>query len=267
MLIYSETSYRAVIRKFVDSQTRSHGLLGQLADASGCQRTYFSRVLSGRAQLSMDQGFEVAKFMELTQDETDYFLLLIEYERAGRKLYRQHLKVKIESVQKKMSSIGGRLKSAVTLDGAGKELYYSSWIWSAVHMAAGLDGNCTLEEIAQKAQLPLQLTLEILEQLKNWQCCIYENGYWRISNGNIHMDHHSPALFPYHQSWRNKGMQYQLLKRDADLFYTSVQTLSKSDAIKVRDKLLEVIQQVRNIAVESPKNEEVVVFAADLFKL
>src|SRR4051812_24339907 len=69
----------------------------ELARFLGCQASFVSQVLTRRAHLSREQSIKVADYLDLAGDERRFFMLLVDYQRAGtpqlRAFYREELDV------------------------------------------------------------------------------------------------------------------------------------------------------------------------------
>jgi hypothetical protein len=61
-----------------------------------------------------------------------------------------------------------------------------------------------------------------------------------------------PLVIKHHQNWRIRGLQKMELRDENHLFYTGPMSLSEDGAANVRQKILDVIQQVNQLVVDSP---------------
>ena len=59
------------------------GCMGILAETIGCQVSHITNVLSGSGHFNEEQAESAARFFGLNLHETEFFLLLIQYVRAG----------------------------------------------------------------------------------------------------------------------------------------------------------------------------------------
>src|SRR4051812_25906148 len=96
MSIYLMTNYKTFIKDWLGKQPRGgRGLLTKLADHVGSSPAMITHVLSGDKDFSMEVANDVASFMGLSDEETEYFLLLVSYGRAGSHSLQERLKRKI----------------------------------------------------------------------------------------------------------------------------------------------------------------------------
>src|SRR5688500_14100978 len=73
------TNYRELLRGEVGALKARHGRsksFANLAAHCGIQKTYLSQVLAARANLSADQAFLAAEFLELEEADLEYFVTL-----------------------------------------------------------------------------------------------------------------------------------------------------------------------------------------------
>src|SRR4051812_14315407 len=97
--VYTYSSYKPLMADRLNGEGR-RGQLSRAAEALNCQRSYLSRVINSNLHLTPDHAFQLARFWLLNADETDYFTLLVDYDRAGTPEFRQALKGKLAALKK-----------------------------------------------------------------------------------------------------------------------------------------------------------------------
>src|SRR5258708_7490388 len=75
---------------------KGHGFRSRMARAAGCRVAFISQVLNGRLHLSLEQAEAINVLLEHPSDEGDFFLLLIQYGRAGSRALQERLKSQID---------------------------------------------------------------------------------------------------------------------------------------------------------------------------
>src|SRR5262249_10109682 len=103
--IYEFETYKDYLKFRIAEEDPKWGLMTRLASAAGCLRPYISRVLSTECHLTPSQAFGLAQYWNLDDDESEYFLALLEIERAASVPYRQHLQQKLSSAKKRNESL------------------------------------------------------------------------------------------------------------------------------------------------------------------
>ena len=76
----------------------------------------------------------------------------------------------------------------------------------------------------------------------------------------------SQNIVQHHENWRLRAIENITLQQQENIHFSSVYSLSKKDFIKIKEKLLEHLQEVREI-VKPSKEEELYVLNLDLFSL
>ncbi|MBK7890548.1 MAG: helix-turn-helix domain-containing protein [Bdellovibrionales bacterium] len=90
MDIYKYRSYRKLIQQWINSSEKN-GARTQLARAASCSPSWITRVLNGTVHFTPDQAFASARFFGFGEDETEYFLQLVELERSGTSALKAHI--------------------------------------------------------------------------------------------------------------------------------------------------------------------------------
>ena len=98
MNIYNYDSYRKIIHTWID-ETSDRGARTQLAGVAQCSPSWITRVLSGSVQLTPDQALAIAHHLHLSESEEDYFVALVDQERAATPLLRQHISKRLQKLR------------------------------------------------------------------------------------------------------------------------------------------------------------------------
>lgn len=110
MNIYNYTSSAKIIKNWVGEKKKSDRTFNftSLAEGIGVQKAFISQVLTEKANLNLDQAFQIAQHLKFTEEEKEYFLLIVEKERTGLATRKEELNRKIKEFQK---NFGGSKKS------------------------------------------------------------------------------------------------------------------------------------------------------------
>src|SRR5438876_832579 len=134
-MIYKHTHYLAYLREAVGQKGARTGHKGVLAEAIGCQKTYLSKVLNGDADLSLEQALKACEHFRLSEDESQYFMLLVSHARAGDTTLRQHFKKQIEQMRSKNVAVEQKIKVGEFITEKDQQVYYGHWYYMAAHIA------------------------------------------------------------------------------------------------------------------------------------
>lgn len=261
--LFATASYKTVMKgKLLEER----GQLSRAAEYLNCQRSYLSRVISEELQLTPDHAFQLTLFWKMTGDERDYFLALVEHERAVTPELRAFAHAKILDFRKRYASIQARTPNKVIEVGAEQVAYFSSWTWSAIHFLTSVPEFQTAEAIARRLALTTELVTSQLQRLAQRGLVEERRGKWIYLSGEFHAPKESPLVLLHHQNWRSRAILDAQSHENGSLHYTSVQTMSRIDAEKIKALLLEFISESNRIAGPSTPEEGVVVLC-DFFKL
>ncbi len=145
-------------------------------------------------------------------------------------------------------------------------VFYSSWIYGAIHVMLTIPEFQTKEAIAKYLNLSLKKTAEILEFLVSIGLAKQSvSGRFEIGEARIHLGSDSPLISKFHTNWRMQAIR-SLEKEDLkeDLHYSSAVTLSEEDFLKIKSLLVKHIEEIKAIIRDSSA-EGVHCFSIDLF--
>ena len=266
--IFEYRDYKRFLKDYLSAQPKGgRGLRSELARVSQTKTTYVSSVLNAQAHFNQEQALRIAQFLGLSQKQSHYFLLLLNYARAGSKELRQFYEQEIQQAQEKSVVIQDRLKQKTVLGPEEQAIYYSAWYYAAVHMALTVDSLRSPEALARHFKLPLKLIQNVLEFLESVGLAQRQTQGFVPGQSYLHLGRDSPYLLKHHSNWRLKAIQSVELNRKSDLHYSAAVTLSKEDSIQVKEVLVQAIEKAQKRIAESPAEEELCALCMDFFSL
>jgi len=263
--VYEFESYKSIMAVFLTGE----GQRGQLSRASEllrCQPSFLSRAITKEIHITPDQAFMLTQFWQLDDNERTYFQTLVEWERASDLSYKTHLWKKIKELKKNHESLQNRTKKMDFELHEQQSLYFSSWIWSAVHFLVCISEYQTVSRISSRLGLSEDVVLYYLESLKKFGFILNNGKRWEYQRGQFHLPKHSPFASMYHQNWRLRATIDSQSPQSDGLHYTSVLTLSKVDYSRLRETFLKFISESESISKPSLA-EEAVALTCDVFKI
>ncbi len=264
--VFSYRQYKLYLEALIQAAEPRHGYVSKLAKAALCQRSYLSQVVHGSAHLTPDHGLGLCRFLRLSDEETDYFFLLLDHARAASPALQERINAKIEARLKERADLAKRVE-AKTVDITAQETrYYSSWHWMALHLVVSIPGYQTLPAIAERLNLSESFVLQGLEQLRRLNYVEKREGRWIYSGDNLHLSRESPSVTLHHNNWRQRGVLDSAMTNLESVHYTSVFSLSLKDQELLRSRILSWIDESRKIIGPS-SSEELVCFCLDFFKV
>ncbi len=242
--VYDHKDYREYLNDWIDSQgPKGRGLKSRLAQAAGVSSTLISLVLSGAKQLSIEQALECADFVGFNENESDYFILLVEHARAGTVKLRLRLQKKLQVLKEKSQRTSHRIEKNLELDDSLKAVYYSSWLYSGIRNLVAVKGFQTVEDLAQKLHLPHAVVNRVVQFLIDNQLCLLRGDKIVHGTAYTYIPPESPLVVKHHQNWRLQGFTHMDRFSKEDYFFTSPLSLSHKAASEIRKRLLGLVEQ------------------------
>lgn len=250
--IFDFREYSPFLRAYLKNQPKNgHGVLSRWADELRISTTLISLIVSGKKPLSLDLAVGLAAILGLAEKETDYFMLLSDWERAGSKLLRDILSKKIEVAQSASRLLKNRIEKANQLEGEALAKYYSSWIYAGIRNLISTDPKMSVETLASRLAIPRARASDALEFLLQQNLVAREGGGIQLGSRVIYLSSDSALVNKHHHNWRIKGMQKMDSRDEREMFFTLPMSLSNEAATQLRKNLVDMIQELRKIALDS----------------
>jgi uncharacterized protein (TIGR02147 family) len=254
MNIYQYNDYLAYIQKSLEQNKQKRGFHAQMAKAAGMHPSYLSRILHEFTHITPDQAAGLSQFWKFDREETNYFLALVNWARAGTPALKNILEKELEIIKSKQLELGPHLHAEnIGID--AENLYYSSWYYCAVHILITIPECNTESAISEKLGLKKEQIKKILKTLEQLGFVKKDKGKWLPLKTSIHLSNKSWMAAIHHINWRIKMADQIQFRHEEELHYTGIHTLGKTDFKKIKDKLLEVLVEVNNIVRPSPEEE------------
>lgn len=258
-------------RKFIRHAftTRSKNGFGEstkLAQALGVNNTLVSQILKGDKCFTLEQAVSAAEHLNLNELESEYFILLVQLDRAGTKQFRNFIEKQIERLRLKSQELVNRIQHDTEISEEKRATYYSDWIYSAVRLSTALPDLKTTEAIAQRYNLPHTKIKEVVDFLLSADLLKLEKGQLSLGIQSTHLKAQSPWIKSHHANWRQKALQDISSGNPQSLHYSAPLTISKKDAEKIREILVKTINSVDEVLGPS-ESEELYAFNIDWFHI
>jgi uncharacterized protein (TIGR02147 family) len=262
---FTYNHYRDILHDHFADDSKSWGAVTRWSEAIACQRSHLSRVMSGQKDLSAEQALATCEFLKLTEAETEFFLLLVERERAGTKAYRDRILAKVRKIKAEREDLARRINQDRIGVQEQELLYYSAWYWSALHIAVNIPELQTVESLSQKFQLPPALVESCLNKLEEFGLIAKDRNRWKFASASVYLPKTSPLAALHHQSWRQRAVLDAQTTLTQNLHFTMVQSISRADFDKIKARLLSVIDEYA--ATAGPSEPEMLIsFVCDFYE-
>jgi uncharacterized protein (TIGR02147 family) len=265
--LYSHASYKTYLKAIESQDARGgRGFRSRIAQALRCNIAYISQVLNQNAQLGLEQAEELNAFLGHSGEESEFFLLLVQFERAGSVKLSSRLKTQIDKRRGERLLLRNRVDIKQSLSPASQIQYYSSWEYSAVHVALTVPELSSVESISKELGIPRQRVAEVLEFLDQVGLAKRKNGKFNVGEGRIFLKSDSPMVWKHHTNWRLRAIHsYQEARADR-LHLSTVFSASHADIERMKKALLDCIEDVRG-RIKDSKEETVHCLNVDFFDL
>ncbi len=265
--IYNFKNYKEFMKYELRNRQPSRGLKAKLAKVAGVQSAYISQVLNGAANLTLEQAEKACAFFEFSKQEKTFFILLVEYERAGTHGLKSHFLEEINQYLQKIDRVKSRIVTAnqqmSTMD---KIMYYSSWEYIAVYVLCSIPGLNNLEALSKKLKIEKDKTLEVLNFLIEVGHIEKVGNQYKILEARIHLEDDDPLIKNHHTNWRVRAIESIKNRKSQDLFFSTAYSFSKKDQAVIKKRILTLISELDPLIIES-KEEVAGCINIDFFEI
>ncbi len=267
MIIFEFKSYKAYLTQHLGSIGRRKGLKSALAKAINCQPTYISQILNGNAHMSLEQAEATNSFLNHSKDESHFFMLLVQHEKAGTKPLKEYFYGQIQSCLNDRMVLTKRVGKAKTLSKVDQAEYYSSWTYAAIHVATTIPELNNPIKIADFFNLNINIVNKVLNFLENKELISKDkSGLYESGDVSIRLGNNSYNITKHHTNWRLFAIEALKNETINDLHYSGVVSLSRNDAYRIKDNLLKFIKNNIQI-IKGSKEEELFCLSLDFFNM
>ncbi len=253
MIIFQYTDYKKYVVDRIESMpSRGRGELRKLAVELKMHTTRITHVFRGHDDLTLEQGLNLCRYLGLNDSERDYFLLLLQYSKAGSAELRNYFANKLEATRIKSAELSERIPGAAQISESDRATFYSNWFYSGIRLLTSTPGPHSVDSIAERLQLPRRLVSEVLEFLVARGLCVADGEGIQMGPKSTHLSADSPLISRLHTNWRLKGLEVLGRKSGVlaaeELFYTGPVSIRHGDAVKIRARIVEVLQGIADLS-------------------
>lgn len=267
MAVYDFNNYKTFVNDALKNASGAGATRKELAQALGCQPSHVSAVLSGEGEFSAEQAEKVGRFLKLGREQTEYFLMLVQFNRAGTPQLRSVYSAMLRQMREKTTPLRAKLDIREELSDQAKAKYYSTWIYQAIHVLLSVPGFQTPRAIAERLRLSLSQVEEVLSFLVAAGLAEKSKTHiYRQLRPVLHLDRASVFVNRHHTNWRLRAIHAVDQNSEDDLHYSAVASLSEEDYLKIKRLLSDALKASVEIVRDS-KEEDVVGICMDFFRL
>lgn len=265
-LITKLKSYKDVLKSYLLGEG-NRGALSKAATYLNCQKSYLSKVIKTEVHLSLDHGYLLCKLWSFDGDQREYFMTLLNFERAASLDYKNFLAGRLQELRSKLEATT-EIPHRPVISGfsASDSAYFSSWHWNAIHFLTACPSYQSIPKIARKLQVEESFVEEVLKKLKEWNFVEGSGHKWTYKGGEFQLGEGNPFKVIHQNSWRQHAVSHCQQGLDNSIHFTNIQSISKQDFEWFRYELLRQLAQMRTVF--NPSDSELVsVLCLDYYTL
>lgn len=252
--IFEFDDYKDYLRSLEETRSAvQRGFRSRLAEELGCKSAYISNVLNNDAHFSLEQAFKVAKFLGIDEQERKYLLALVEYARAGTKELRDYFAHEIRELRERSLNLKDRVAQSTVLSPEAQALYYSHWMYAAIHMLTTIKSYRDPLAIVGALNLPEEAVRSAIVFLLSAGLVQERSGKLVPGVVQIHLPKNSNHIRQHHTNWRLAAIDSLVQIEKNDIHYSTVSTLSRADAEKIKAHFVKEIESYTQRIQPSPE--------------
>lgn len=255
MQIWEFDSYREYLLQKLGPDGSRTGLRKKLAEFIPVHTTYVTLVLKEKAEFSLEQAEKINDFFNHSNDEGEYFLLLIMHERAGSQNLKKRFFRKIKEMRDQRLNVQKRIAASQQISKEDREKFYSSYYYPSIHVLTSIPDFQSVETLASALKINRESCQEMVDFLLKLGIIKIEKSKLVPGSAHVHLGTDSEMILRHHSNWRLHCLQNLQILNPQDLHYSGILSLSQEDAFKIKDILIEAIR--KNIEIVRDSKEEV----------
>ncbi len=243
------------------------GLRLKLAKHLNCQAAHVSFVLKGTSHFSLEHAYQINKFLGHSEMESEYFLNLVSFNRAGSTELKKHYSKGLDNLRDTHLNLSRKVK-VKELNSDAQAIYYSHWLYGAIHMLALFQNINTIQDVAERLDISTKKADAVTSFLIDHGILKRDkNGNIQIGEANLHLKEGSPFLTRHQINWRLQSIvNIEKEKNKGDLHYSALYSMSKKDVEIIKDKIIKVIND--NLKqIKDSKDEVLFCSVFDFFEI
>lgn len=265
MNVFTYQNYKTFLRDFI-KRNKHKGLISQIAEVCGCDRTYISQILKGKAELIPDHMIRFTNFLNLNELESDYLLNLLLKDRATSLSSKNLFEIKLTKARENASEISKRVKSKKDteeiISDEHKTLYYSNFLIPIIHTLTSIENFQTIEAISKKLHCPETVALQALNLLEEMKLIHRSKEKFIHSGKNIYLKRDAAQIYSLHLQSRLEAVKRSFNKED--IHFTNMFTISREDIEKIKSQIVQLIEDQR-ATVHASGSQVACVFCCDFY--
>jgi len=267
--IFEYQNYKDYLSAYIHSQpNKGRGFRSRIAEALKIQTAYVSQVLNGSADFSPEQALLLSELLGHTEIETEFFLQLIHFARAGSAKLKKYTQAHLNHLKTERSKVKNRLDFDRALTLEEQSTYYGSYLYAAIHIMLTIPEFQKPQDLARHLRVNQEKVLAVLTFLESIGLAKKLGDRFETGTNTIHLSSDSPLEVIHHKNWRMKCIQSleetQEYLKIKNFHFSAVVSIAQSDVQKIRNILLRAVDDSYKV-IHPSKEETAVCLSLDLF--
>lgn len=264
--VLNYTNYKDFLKFLLHSDSAPRGLQSQMAKHLNCQSSYIYQVLKGKGELTEDQAFLTTTFLNFSELETEYFLLLVRHSKAINKEMKKYIELELKKIKTKAEDLSTH--SDATKPDKNEEawrFYFSKPKFSFIHLLTGSTKYQTIETLSEKLNIDPKELLSDLKDLQKYGFVAFEDNRWVNKSPSIHFSNDSAHNLNLHLLRRSQALNAIIHSdRKEHLHFSNLFALDPKSYDLIRKQLSESIHKLQK-KIHAGGSDELYVMCVDLF--
>jgi uncharacterized protein (TIGR02147 family) len=253
MTVFEAKDYKSFLKTWIDQRPKGgRGESRKMAEKLHVSTTLVSQVINGDKHFTMETASDLCDHLGLTERETDHFLLLVDYARAGSHGLKLRIWRRIEASREAARKVSERIKRDKDLSETQAATYYSHWIYSGLTNFIAVQPAASIDEMAERMKVPAPLVARVMSFLVESGILVHKEGKYDIGFKTIYLSNESPLVVKQHQNWRIQAFNQMAFSTKQNCFFTMPMSLSVEVAEKIRADLPDYIEKISKLVGPSP---------------
>jgi uncharacterized protein (TIGR02147 family) len=254
--VFDFKDYQKFLESYVASLPRNgFGELVKIAKAVNVHPSLITLVLKNKKHLTIEQAFDFCEYAGFIELETDYFLKLVQWARAGTPNLKKKLQLEATALKEKSREVKNRLAQPKEISNEVRAVFYSQWYYSGLRLLTSLPGDQAIESLAGRLKISRFTAVRVLQFLIENNLIIQKDNRFDLGPSRIHIPAEDPLVNRHHMNWRQKAIESLEHMLPDEMHFTGPLSISTSDIPEVRKILLKAVEDIFKIVDPSPSEE------------
>jgi uncharacterized protein (TIGR02147 family) len=254
--VFDFNTYRPYLQMKLGGIKTRDGSKSKFSESVNMKLSYLSQVLQEKVHISLEQAERGNNFFKHSDDESHYFLLMVQKDRSGTHQLKKYFEDQMRAVLGKRKIVRERIQMLNELKQEDRTIYYSSWIYAAVHIAVTIPEFQKRDSLSLLLGVPHKRLDKVLEFLIESGLILENKGSYIPAVKQIHLTPDTFELTKHHVAWRQRAID-SIERRglDESFHYSGVVSLSEGDVLKVKETLINALKNAISIIKDSPEQK------------